>query len=491
MSIAPWVAPDTSAWVHHPASAADWEVLRDRFEATAVAPLARVLDVAKANRCRTVIEENRYVDPDFRSEYTAFWADRFRAPRPFTRRLHFFKKSIAEEKMHQLPADPGYLGYCVVKPLPVGRVGRTVLAPPPRLLKKARLALTTDEISLFGRPLSVTGAPFCEQDGEFLRCAHAASWMAHYHAACRGSVGRHLTAQLVDLSPTSVWHERALPSPGLTLNQIQAVFASTGQPALFYGLSKMPEVQGVDNPTPKYWDPAKKKMKHPGLWDTRIFSVLCRYLNAGFPAIITTENHAFTAVGWFREGKRIRFVVCDDQWGPYETVTSPFTDRRAPWTGFMIPLPPKVYLTGEMAESTAHYRARSYGAVSNAPPEWVQLKEGIEQNDVSLRTFLRSNLGYKSALKAQGRDDAITRMLQLARLPHWVWVVELHDRDSRRRGKKSVLAEFVFDSTSSDDRPGLDLLSLPGATMSYPPDGGKGDLETTVPKPWRSQLPPI
>jgi hypothetical protein len=367
----------------------------------------------------------------------------------------------------------------------MGRVGRTVLAPPPRLAD-ATLTLATDRVSLFGAPLDVTGAPFLEQDGEYLRCAHAAAWVCHYHGALRGLIGRRLTGELVELSPSALYHERPLPSPGLNLNQLQAVFATTGQPALFYGLSNMPDVWGVETPTPSYEPDGT--MKHPGLWDTRIFSVVCRYLNAGFPVLVATRNHAFVIVGWFREGRRIRFVACDDQWGPYETITSPFTDRRAPWNAFMVPLPPKVFLSGETAESSAHVLLRAQGARSGAPSTWRHLVAELDAGRVSVRTFLRSNLGYKRALALQGRSDEVVRVLRLARLPHWMWVVEAHVRSERQARRPAVVAEVVFDSTSSDEVPRLDAVSLPGVTLTFPPDDGKRESARADAGPWRSHL---
>lgn len=481
----PWVDPDTYGWVHNPSSDSDWSALLARYGGLPNSPLARVFEVARQGRCRSIVEENRYVDIDYRSEYSTFWSERFPTRPAFGRRLHFFRKTITEAGLDRLPSDPGYLGYSVLKPIDPGRVGRTMLTPP-RRLSKATLALATDSVSLFGKTLSVTGAPFCEQDGEYLRCAHAAIWMCHYAAARRGLVGRQPTASLVDMSPSTLSYERALPSAGLTLNQIQAIFAATGQPALFYGLNRLPSVAGVDTPTPK--KDSRGRDLHPGYWDTRIFSVLCRYLNAGFPVLIGTHNHAFVVVGWYRENGRIRFVVCDDQVGPYEVVSSPFTDSRAPWNSIMVPLPPKVYMSGETAETTTHFLIRAYAASQGAPQSWKDLAQAVTDGTVSLRTFLRANGAFKASVAAQGRSEKAARELQLARLPHWVWVTEAQDRGLRNAGKPAVKAEMVFDSTSSDQRGTVCAISLPGVTLTVPPDDGKG-VAAPSDGSWESHLP--
>jgi len=474
-------------WVAHPNSDAEWEKLLSEYGAKVDDPLGNVVRAARANRCRTVVIENRYVDPDYRSEYSAFWSHRFLDRPAFARRLHFFRRRITTDQLHKLPANPGYLGYCTLRPLTPGRVGRTMIAPPDRLARKATLTLATDTVSLWGTELTVRAAPFCEQDVEYLRCAHAAAWICHYYAACRGLVGRKVTADLVALTPLSGNVDRALPSKGLYPHQLQAIFGSSGQPALFYGISNLPSVEGVDDPP--FQKDAEGEPVDPGLYDTRVFSIICRYLNAGFPVLVGTANHAFVVVGWYRErGTRIRFVVCDDQHGPYEIVNSPFGDHRAPWRTLMVPLPPKVYLSGEVAESTTHFLIRAWAANKIARPQWRALAQAVGRKEISLRTFLRSNLEYKAALEKQGRGDDALRVLRLARMPHWVWVVEAQDRSLRANGKPCVVAEVVFDSTSSDTKPYWLAMSMPGFTFTSPPDDGKPDAATAPARAWSSHL---
>jgi hypothetical protein len=353
------------------------------------------------------------------------------------------------------------------------------------------MALIEDEVSLFGNKLRVKGAPFMEQDGEFLRCAHAAIWGCHYSAYKRVLVGRRITAELADLAPALLSADRALPSPGMTLEQVQAVFDATGQPALRYMASRLPEVPGVEKPVPRY--DSEKRLLPSGYWDTRLFSVICRYLNSGFPVMVINDGHGFNLVGWFRRGDDICFVACDDQRGPYEVINSPFTDHRAPWRAIIVPLPPKVYLSGEMAEAWGYETLRVFGLRSPALPSWEALQQSLAETPkgVSLRTFLRDSRDYKEALLAQGRDPDVIRALRLARLPHYVWVVEAHNRELRSAGRPSVVAEVVFDPHSSDHvhrEPRRDSLSMPGLTVVTPPDGGNPVPVPVPQRAWRSHL---
>ena len=167
-------------------------------------------------------------------------------------------------------------------------------------------------------------------------------------------------------------------------------------------------------------------------------------------------------------------MACDDQQRPYEVINSPFTDTRAPWLAMMIPLPPKVYLSGGMAETWGHRTFRELGAASGVTKAWGDLNQALATTpkDASLRTFLRDARDYKGRLADQDRDGGVMRELRLARLPHYVWVVEAHDRTARDAGKPSVIAEILFDPNSSDhlNRRPRSEVSMPGLTVVTPPD---------------------
>lgn len=483
----PWVHPDLSCWVRRPRSEEDWALLAAEYTGGKERrPLDQVFDVAREGGCRTVVIENRYVDVDYRSEFTAFWSLKFDNQSPFARRFHFFAAELDEDRLHALSDEEkgSYLGYSIVRPVPHGRVGRTVLCPPPEL-DGATLTEIIDEVSFFGNPLEVRGVPFCEQDSEFLRCAHAAAWICHYTAARRGQVGRRSTAEIVELSPTALSPERALPSQGLNHNQLQVVFGALDQPALLYGLSHLPRVVGVEDPvSPDEEDAAEETPA--GLWDTRMVSIICRYLNSGFPVLIGAEDHAFVLVGWRRDDEgQVQFVACDDRVGPYELIPSPFQHYKTPWDSIMIPLPPKVYLSAESAEGRAHEIFRSFAEQTE---QLREMEEGLVDGSIELRTTLRTCASYKHAVGELTRSDEILSLLRNARLPHWVWVVEAHDRKLCEKGEPCVVAAAIFDSTAFDSEPPLDILAMPGMTIVYPPDEADNVRSDGSAKPWGSLL---
>ena len=424
--------------------------------------------------CRCVVVEERYFDVDYRSEYSAFWSQRFEDRPTHAKRLHFFDRELPPDELHsdQVVKNARYIGYSVLRPSALGPVGRTVLIPPPDLAD-AVLTVVTDTPSFFGVRCPVVGVPFCQQDGEYLVCAHTAAWISHYAAYGRGVIGRRLTAEIASIPSAEGSKHRLLPATGLTGEQLQAVFSAIGIPALFYDMKRLPRLPaklGARRMARLEW-PQKHEPRE------RALRVVCKYLNSGIPVVVLTEGavgHVFTLVGWKQRERHIDLIVNDDQVGPYEVITDPLAKtapHRGKWRSLMVPLPRKVFFTGEAAEIRARnmpelYAARLRKRHLKVPAHVQYLVDSLETLDgpVSLRSRLLEGREYKLLAERQGRSPGVLRLIRMAHLPPWVWVVEMHDRRARLRGEPCVLAEFVFDSTAHDDVPREHLASIGGTT---------------------------
>lgn len=460
-------------------------------------PLERAFAVAADLGCRTVVIENRYVDADYSSEYSAFWSLRFTDPPSFARRLHFFGSDISAKDVHCVdPETCDYLGYVILRPVPHAPVGRALLRPPPALINaNAVLTEVDDNVSFFGASLAVSGVPFSQQDGEYVRCAHAALWTCQYIVYRQRVIGRYTTADVIALSPTTLDLQRAMPSKGMNVPQMQTVLSEMGLPPLTYLVGDLPTVLGIRNPKPPKHQ--KGEAPPPGRWDTRLVTIACRYLNSRLPVIVSAGVHTFLLVGYYFESdgesdadqaKRIRFVVCDDQTGPYDVVVDPLCDddHGGPWDVLMVPQPPKVFLTAEAAETCAYYMM-SRPVTGPAPlSQAIRARLG---SGVRLRTFLLRGREYKARLSEQGRFHDVLRTLRLTPLSQYVIVVEAHDYELRAEGSPYVIAEFVFDATSYDLEPRALCVSYPEFTYVNPPDYAERRYANTGDHTaWRSQI---
>jgi hypothetical protein len=383
----------------------------------------------------------------------------------------------------------------VLRPIDTGIVGRTMLRPPTELLElNPTLITSSDTVSVFGTPLTTTGAPFCTQDGEYLRCAHAAIWVCQQIARRKDLTGPQATADLVSYAPPELQQDRALPSLGLNDEQIQAIFTNIGIPALSYPVDAIPLVLGVDQPPERPLGPDSSLHRKKAERDKAVVTLCCRYLRSGFPVLIATEWHIFVIVGFFEYDpggyRHIRFIACDDQVGPYEIVNPFRYDRkRGRWETIIVPLPPRAWLTGEGAENDAYDRLTAH---SDLPlSEWAEPGQGLETGHIQLHTQLLRGRNYKHALPQQSRAPEVVKALRLAHLSRYVWVVEAHDETKRRAGEPSVVAELIYDYTSSElPRPRCLAISYQGATTIFPPEGGTPrripvDPKKGTPPPWR------
>ncbi|WP_143033869.1 hypothetical protein [Nocardioides sp. YR527] len=411
--------------------------------------------------------ETRYLDLDFRSEYSAYYSRQFADIPDSTHRLHFFFENLSAGSLWQDAAQAGYLGYVVVRPASTGLVSRALLPPPPDLAEAVRTCVT-EKVSFFGQQLTITGVPFAQQDAQLGACAQAAAWMCHYSAHVRGDTARRTKADFSLMADASLQPNRGLPSGGLTVVQLSDLFRRFELPAMFYSVGDLPSPHlpwQPDDPIPPTLD--GPSASPPGSWDHRIIPVACRHLNSGNPVLVGTHDHAFVLCGYRRTDAPqrgwIEFIRHDDQAGPYLLVTNVLNDIDprsgkvyGAWRTMHVPVPEKLWLAPEAAERKGGLylvkASRQIAAVAPSLP-FEPIDDLIAAGRLSLRTYaIRSN-DFKRNLAGRGLHASIVQEYALARLPRYIWVVEAIDRDLREAGRPAVVGEAVLDATSSDHAP--------------------------------------
>lgn len=479
-----WESPDPAAVL---ALTDDgWSRLEDQY-GRGSRPFRRCLEIARSGGARTAVIETRYIDLDYRSEYSAFYSRTFASAPDSAVRLHFFERQLDAAMVAELPEDCGYLGYIVVRPSHLGPVGRAMLVPPPGMREAVRAAVI-DEVHLFGQQLKVRAVPFVQQDMQLGRCAHAAAWMCHYSAWRRREVRRRPMADFNLASDHTLGLGRPVPSSGLTVNQLMQLFMAFELPAAFYRVSDLPntvlEVPWAPAPPdPPEGDPPP----HPGTWDTRLIRICCQYLNSGFPVLVGTQDHAFVLCGYERgphpetgHDQWIRFIRHDDQRGPYLWVENVLRDVDhedvqdfwyTPWEVLLIPLPDKLWLAPEHAELAGGLMLQQFAhrarQEDNSAARYLEL---IESGDLALRTYATSSNRFKRGSKDRLPPE-VGLEYRLARMPRYVWVVEAVDRQRRGAGDPPVIGEAVLDATSADHQPDSLALHLPGVAWIRQTDG--------------------
>jgi len=437
--------------------------LLDAYSGTRPDVLRHVLSQAYALGAQSAVLEYRYLDPDYRNEHSRFYSTTFRRYPSITHRLHFFSKPVPPELMSRdEPArfnDLGYLGYTVLRPLPGAPIGRTMLTAPGGGAHVTCLA--EDEINLLGEPLRVRAAPFVSQDAQLSICAHATLWMIGYYHHLKFRSPRLLPGDIIAAVPDDIG--RGTPSMGLTLYQISVAATRLGLPALVYEV---------------YPDPP------PG---ESLLRIACRYLNSGLPVIVGGDEHAFVLVGYERHNagqpdERIRFIRHDDEVGPYQLVENYLFDDYAPWEYIVVPLPRKVYMSGEDAEvvGEAHLRQALDDFVSEATSE-LRRRLDADPPELSFRSTVMSSNEFKTGLQARQVPDELAAIYRRMQMSRWIWVIELVDRELRKTGP-CVLAEAIIDATDQLRHEQVLSWRIPGEVASWDPDTSRRSLRALDPK---------
>jgi hypothetical protein len=450
-------------------------------------PFLRCLSVAKANGARTAVIETRYIDADYRSEYSVFYSKAFAHYEDSAHRIHFFAAELAAEDVWRLSDDPGYLGYIIVRPHVRGIVGRTMLLPPPNLKGAVRTAVR-EQVDFFGQPLSVRAVPFMQQDSRLCACAQAAAWMCHYTAYRRGdrAVRRRVIAEFTAAAESSLSAGRMIPSNGLTIEQLSQVLTGFGLPPI---IEKIEHLDWSDLPLELRPD------SNGSLTDERISAsaaarLCCRYLNSGVPLIgivrqwapsaTTSGHHAVVVCGYSRPDNEspVRLIVNDDGRGPYLEVADILADSdadtqvRRDWQTLMIPVPEKLWMTGTGAERRGLlYLLAASREGSREYPAAGRIVELQEKRELEVRTYFSTSNRFKERLRKRCFDGVVLREYAFARMPRFVWVVEAIDRRARDRGtslgisyenNQCVAGEVIFDATSDDSDPRVVATRIPG-----------------------------
>lgn len=324
--------------------------------------------------CASIIVEPGYVDRDFLEDFSAYHVRSFHPYAKLCTRLHFLKSPLTQEQLTKAMLrkedapnlQNSYLGFVVLRPLPLTVIGRTCLRTYPATAQKQRIfpTLYRQDVDLYGIRLHVDSVAFQEQDRDVAACATSALWSV---LQCTGRKFQHAIPSPVAITGTAAatggYDERMLPAvAGLTIRQIADTLRYVGLEPHLIPLEKHKE-EGETDDGPSGTDESNSPDADEGSSGTappttasRIESIertrlefkaaVAAYLRAGIPCLLlmrVTEttgreperdvNHAVAVTGYrlargaatgygesgvMLEASRIdKIFVHDDQVGPF------------------------------------------------------------------------------------------------------------------------------------------------------------------------------
>lgn len=338
-------------------------------------PQVRFLDrYLKALGCRAIVTEKKYTDRNFLEDHAAYYIRCFEPYSHVCTRLHFFKRDLDDAQLaaaivgaadaqddceaaraSSLQGD--YLGFVVVKPLPLTIIGRTCLQPYGAADGRTRMfpAAKPQAVDLFGMKLEVTTLPFQEQDREVAACASSALWTL-LHSTSRAF--QHAMPSPVEITKAATAHAhvdgRTFPNGGgLNTLQIADAIRSVGLDPFVVSVSSVPrllapsEQYGEGAPRPATLEIAKATPEKALEMQQALKLAVMAYLRSGIACILLAQisdqdgagtvlrgNHAVAITGYslhadkkpegysqsgtlFTADRVDRLYVHDDQTGPF------------------------------------------------------------------------------------------------------------------------------------------------------------------------------
>lgn len=180
---------------------------------------------------KTVVCETEYLDKDYLEDYSNYYVKCFSNYPSRCARLHFFSHQFTHEEFKEAISSQtthledvfknSYLGFVVIKPLPMTFMGRTCLKAYKPKGESQKYLNRVYQANLFGINLEVESAAFQEQDKVVSACATTALWSL-LHASEYGHFRQipspsEITLQALSDLPLSI---NGFPNKGLTQGEV-------------------------------------------------------------------------------------------------------------------------------------------------------------------------------------------------------------------------------------------------------------------------------
>lgn len=408
---------------------------------------------------KTIFIEENYVSKDFLLGYTSYYAYCFENYPKVCKRVHFFKNEFnSDDLSNQLlkhDKDNGfwenYLGFIVVKPIPITVIGFTVLKTYHVNGSRKFWGVREYDIHIFGTEVKIKSLAFQEQDSVIAACATTAIWSMlnkaslDYHTTLK--TPSEITKDADNVSPDG---SRLFPNKGLSILQICQSIVNSGL---------VSEVKRGD-----YF--VDEKIGHV-VSAQYLKKILNAYSPIGIPLILVVKVpngndeygwHALAASGYKQKAPELkkptntiswysgdieRIYAHDDQWGPF--ARSKFIDDysiETHWTkndqqkrgtlvqNIVVPIYPKIRISYENIEA---------------------LVLGI---DIMLTIFFHGKIladlvwdikiNYSEILKNRLKKSSLIDDVKLEKLtkglPKYVWIARCFIAEQ-------TIIEFIFDAT--------------------------------------------
>jgi hypothetical protein len=440
--------------------------------------------------CKTVVFEYDYVDKDYQNEFSAFYSLSFKKYPHRCNRLHFFADAIPQTVTTEFGNyRDSYLGFMVIRPTDLQRMGRTILRPTTLTDPDRQFihCLAKFEAHILGETFTVEAMPFTQQDTQVGACAQASLWMLARYMSRRFGYREYLPAEINQFAKAHLAMGRAFPAErGLNFLQILDALQGMGFSALNYSRDAVDDCSehintafpAPDQPSTDPEKQAKEKQRTAKLAD-----IAYRYIESGLPVILGTSNHAVVGIGHTYDPTAMAsvaiqripaFFINNDNTGPYLEMPL-FASMPTPvppgYVCFLmvqtviVVLPHEVSLRGEEAEIMASTCVEKFLKRKLTPTDAKTYRDWITADlrpdlagclsNLEYRTFLRPSVEFQADLRQDIKDGrldcAVGEKILCLDYPKYIWITEVSSSaflNKAKRQERQCLGRVIIDSTA-------------------------------------------
>lgn len=412
-------------------------------------------------KVRTMIIENEYSSIPYMADYINYYAHCYADYPKTCRRIHFFKTPITEGEFEDMVINNAhegnwkrYAGYIVVKPLPAGFIGATVLEPYSQKVDRWFNATKDYPINLFGKSLKINTLQYQEQDGIVGSCASAAAGFAFQKTSELFGTSMPSPSEITLLAGSdSHFSGKVFPNKEMTVEQICRAITATGLIA-----------EIIDRP--EYLND-----------DTWFNACAYAYLKSGIPLLLGMDveknrrSHLITLTG-YRFGKRtpivklhgklkldmlsdniVKFYAHDDQLGPFtrlEVIEDPARKQHFR-TSYWKAKNDTKYLKADPVTLLVPLKPSIKVFFDNIADEAVVLSTLLKRPDMEIPyvwdIFLIKSNEYKKEIRerlATPETSGIAAQDVLFKsLPQYIWIIRAYYRD---KATDHLLFDILYDA---------------------------------------------
>ena len=441
--------------------------------------------------CRMVIAEQPYFDKDYLDEISTFYSTSIRDYQSTCLRLHFFSEDIPREDVENSnfeDYESDYLGFSVIRPTDLQKLGRTMIAPPDSDNNSFHLCLSDNNSTLLTTDFEVEAMPFIQQDTQVGACAQASIWMAGRYMSNEFGYRDFHPSEITEFAREYFGMGRPFPArDGLNLYQMLDAFRQMDLSAEFV---QSREIRRTGVPDIFHAKARDARVGNQFLPQLYMADVVYKYLESEMPVVLLTKDHVVFGFGHtydFQSDallniRRIpEFIFHNDNAGPYLRLPIPDDENDTAdgnpgnfndITQAIFLLPKECTMNAQEAEiSGLKYFVNYVSQLFETDIEQetrdnfqIDLSGNTIQEDISellarliFRTYLRRGISFKDHFVSQEsiqRDELRDKISRLS-FPKYVWIIEFTTQqglqNSDEKGRRQCNGEIVIDSSSPSE----------------------------------------